>query len=129
MKGGLTCLYGTAQVIYGKPYFFEDGIHYYRHREGEGSLSLSDGVPEGDRALDLRLTDAPAISGGSVHERRIEVGDISFDYRISQRLLDFYAGYPHTEMYVKAGAADEYPGDGSVCGVINAENGPLCLLA
>lgn len=103
-EGGLTCLYGTAQVIYGKPYFFEDGIHYYRHREGEGSLSLSDGVPEGDRALDLRLTDAPAISGGSVHERRIEVGDISFDYRISQRLLDFYAGYPHTEMYVKAGA-------------------------
>ena len=103
-EGGLTCLYGTEQVIYGKPYFFEDGIHYYRHREGEGSLSLSDGVPEGDRALDLRLTDAPAISGGSVHERRIEVGDISFDYRISQRLLDFYAGYPHTEMYVKAGA-------------------------
>lgn len=103
-EGGLTCLYGTAQVIYGKPYFFEDGIHYYRHREGEGSLSLSDGVPEGDRALDLRMTDAPAISGGSVHERRIEVGDISFDYRISQRLLDFYAGYPHTEMYVKAGA-------------------------
>ena len=103
-EGGLTCLYGTEQVIYGKPYFFEDGIHYYRHREGEGSLSLSDGVPEGDRALDLRMTDAPAISGGSVHERRIEVGDISFDYRISQRLLDFYAGYPHTEMYVKAGA-------------------------
>ena len=103
-EGGLTCLYGTEQVIYGKPYFFEDGIHYYRHREGDGSLSLSDGVPEGDRALDLRLADAPAISGGSVHERRIEVGDISFDYRISQRLLDFYAGYPHTEMYVKAGA-------------------------
>jgi hypothetical protein len=103
-EGGLTCLYGTEQVIYGKPYFFEDGIHYYRHREGDGSISLSDGVPEGDRALDLRLADAPAISGGSVHERRIEVGDISFDYRISQRLLDFYAGYPHTEMYVKAGA-------------------------
>ena len=108
-EGNLTCLYGTEQVIYGKPYFFEDGIHYYRHSEGEGSLSLSNGVPEGDRALDLRLADAPAISGGSVHARRIEVGDINFDYRISQRLLDFYASYPHTEMYVKAGAPVSAP--------------------
>ena len=108
-EGGLTCLYGTEQVIYGKPYFFEDGIHYYRHREGEGSLSLSDAVPEGPRALDLRLTDAPSISDGTMHERRIDVGDISFDYRISQGLLDFYAGYPHTEMYVKAGAPVSAP--------------------
>ena len=108
-EGGLTCLYGTEQVIYGRPYFFEDGIHYYRHNEGEGSLSLSNVVSEGDRALDLRLADAPAISGGSVHERRIEVGDINFDYRISQRLLDFYASYPHTEMYVKAGAPVSAP--------------------
>ena len=103
-EGELICLYGTEQVIYGRPYFPEDGIRYYRHLEGGGPLSLSDAVPEGTRALDLRLTDAPSISDGMMHERRIDVGDISFDYRISQGLLDFYAGYPHTEMYVKAGA-------------------------
>ena len=102
--GGLTCLYGTEQVIYERPYFLEDGIHYYRHRKGEGTLSLSDPVPGESRPLDLRLKDAPTIETGPVHERRIDVGEIGFDFRISQGLLDFYAGYPHTVMNVKASA-------------------------
>ena len=102
--GGLTCLYGTEQVIYERPYFLDDGIHYYRHRKGEGTLSLSDPVPGESRALDLRLKDAPSIETGPVHDCRIDVGGIGFDFRISQGLLDFYANYPHTEMYVKAGA-------------------------
>ena len=102
--GGLTCLYGTEQVIYERPYFLEDGIHYYRHRKGEGTLSLSDPVPGESRPLDLRLKDASSIETGPAHERRIDVGGIGFDFRISQGLLDFYANYPHTEMYVKASA-------------------------
>lgn len=100
----LTCLYGTEQIIYARPYFVKDGISYYRHRPGEESLSISEPVPEGSRPLDLRLTSAPNISSGPMQERHIKVGDIEFDYRIPQGLLDFYAGYPHTEMFVKADA-------------------------
>lgn len=100
----LTCLYGTEQIIYAKPYFFKDGIHYYRYRPGDQSLELSDPVPEGTRILDLQLTSAPAVGTGLVQEKHIKVGPIEFDYRIPQGLLDFYENYPHTEMFVKANA-------------------------
>ena len=100
----LTCLYGTEQIIYERPYFLKDGITYYRHRPGDGPLSISEPVPEGARPLDLRLPGAPKTGPGPVPERHVRVGDIGFDFRIPQGLLDFYGRYPHTEMFVKADA-------------------------
>ena len=101
---GLCCLYATEQVIYERPYFEKDGAYYYRHREGNGPLSLSEPVPGGMRPLDLRLREAPAFEGGPLLSRHIRVGEIVFDYRVPEALLSFYGSYPHTEMYVKAGA-------------------------
>ena len=100
----LTCLYGTEQIIYARPYFLMDGVSYYRHRPGEESLAISEPVPEGSRPLDLRLSSAPKARSGPLLERHIRVGDIEFDYRIPQGLLDFYGRYPHTEMIIKADA-------------------------
>lgn len=100
----LTCLYATEQIIYARPYFSKDGAYFFRHRPGQGSLELSDSAPEATRPLDFRLTKSPAFASGLEQARHIETGGIGLDFKIPQSLLDFYASYPHTEMYIKADA-------------------------
>ena len=65
---------------------------------------MSDSAPEATRPLDLRLTKSPAFASGLEQARHIETAGIGFDFKIPQSLLDFYASYPHTEMYIKADA-------------------------
>jgi len=100
----LTCLYAAEQIIYERPYFSKDGAYFFRHRPGRGSLELSDSTPVATRPLDLRLTKSPAFASGIEQARHIETAGIGFDFKIPQSLLDFYASYPHTEMYIKADA-------------------------
>lgn len=100
----LYCLYGAKQIIYAKSYFPEDDAYFFRHRPGQGSLAMSEKVPEGTRLLDFGLTRCPAFQLGPELVRHIKTGSIELDYRIPKSQLDFYASYPHTEMHIKADA-------------------------
>lgn len=100
----LTCLYGARQIIYAQSYFPEEDAYFFRHRPGQGSLEISETVPEGTRLLDFRLTRCPAFQLGPELVRHIKTGSIELDYRIPKSQLDFYASYPHTEIHIKADA-------------------------
>lgn len=100
----LICLYGTKQIIYSRPFFRKDEAYFFRHREGTGSLVLSDPVPGENRPLDLELKQYPEFAAGRESVRHIKSGSIEFDYRISADQLAFLASYPHTEMHIKADA-------------------------
>ena len=102
--GGLTCLYGTRQIMYARRYYPEDGAYYYEHRPQAGGLYISEPFPGATQLLDLSLNHAPSFTDGPLVKRHIDVRGIAFDYSISSALLDFYGSYPHTEMYVKANA-------------------------
>ncbi len=100
----LTCLYGAKQIIYAQSYFPDEDAYFFRHRPGQGSLALSETVPEGTRLLDFGLTRCPEFTLGPELVRHVKTGSIEFDYRIPKSQLDFYASYPHTEMHIKADA-------------------------
>ena len=100
----LTCLYGTRQIIYAQSYFQKDDAYFFRHRLGQGSLALSEAVPEGTRLLDFGLMRCPEFTLGPEQVRHVKTGSIEFDFRIPKSQLDFYASYPHTEMHIKADA-------------------------
>ena len=103
-RGQLTCLYGTRQVVYAESYYPKDGAYYYEHRPQEGGLFISEPVPGGTRLLDLAVGRAPSFADGPLLKRHIDVRGVAFDFSIPASRLDFYASYPHTEMYVKADA-------------------------
>ena len=100
----LTCLYGTRQIIYARSYFSKDGAYFFRHRPGQGSLYISDAIPNGTRPLDLCLNRCPEFLHGPELVRHIRTRSFELNYRISGSKLDFYASYPHTEMHIKADA-------------------------
>ena len=100
--GSLSCVYGADQVIYGRPFFENDGIRYYPLEDAGSSWSLSAPCP--GRALNLELDSLPSFPGGDFRERHVSAAGVEFTYRVPQSLLDFYDSYPHTEMHVKADA-------------------------
>ena len=100
-NGRLSYAYSTRQVIYGRPYYPEEDGYCFVLDGSEASWWLSDPCP--GRPLDLAMEAIP-VMGGPTREHSVNAAGVTFDYRIPQALLDFYASYPHTEMVVKANA-------------------------
>ena len=97
----LTMLYGSKHQIYDKPYFDLNGTKFYPCGDISNSISICDGVFEGETPLSLIICSEQMLGGGLSEPRRIESAkykDIIVRSQTPLELIEFFNQYPTSSL-------------------------------
>lgn len=111
MGDNLVMLVNTGNRLYEIPYVEIDSQRYYLfgNLPRQGRIFTYDRqMAHADRPVDLHLTFSPRLGGAlSAKAYSTTLNNQRIEFRVNQPLMDFYAGYPSTELAIYASAAME----------------------
>ena len=111
MGDHLVMLVHTANHVYETPYVEIDNLRYYLfgNLPHKGRIyTYARQMAHADRPVDLHLSYSPRLGGAlSATAYKTTLGSHTVEFHVNQPLMDFYAGYPPTELAIYATAAME----------------------
>ena len=97
----------TDCIIYGHPYFVQDGINYYYINGTEASqfYICQQNSKKARNNVSMQITTTPALTSNVVNRQRTnKAGTVSVSVDVPKSLIDFYASMPQCDygVYAKA---------------------------